>query len=247
MLYTQQVCFNMFRGFCFPQPGCWGSRAEVTKASVNMWLTDNCQCSMGWIKMEQREESTLTCWHVLLSAFQGGFNLFAPLWSDTTDTNAKRGRPFEREQVNFTPTVWRMGVPTARLHSRGEWDCCGSPGSGVSESSLLNQTNTVEFVLLLERRAEWQGCRAGPAVRGDTSGSKWDHPFTRGFILKLNLFRQTAADQLRWSSALTRFVSLDLSQSITKARKCHFFFFGVWIKCILQHILRQMLVFISFI
>lgn len=71
--------------------GLLGLKSWSDKGPVNVWLTDNCQSSMGWIKMERRPERTLTCWHVLLSAFQGGFNLFAPLWSDTTDRTAKWG------------------------------------------------------------------------------------------------------------------------------------------------------------
>lgn len=144
---------------------------------------------MGWIKTEHRTEHTLTCWHVLLSAFQGGFSLFALLWRDIRDTITKWGWLFLRWWVNFTPAVWVRAHQREwhQLHSQGEWGCCGSwGGSGVSESSVLNQTNTLEFLPLLVQRVEWQGCIAELPVSRDDSGSKCDHPWWHCLIWRLS-------------------------------------------------------------
>lgn len=133
---------------------------------------------MGWIKTERRTQRTLTCWHVLLSAFQGGFSLFAPLCSGRRRHNCQMGpTPLEMAGELYSRCLvydWH------RPHSLGEWGCRGSRGgSRVSESFVLNQTNTVEFLPLLVQKAEWQGRIAEVPVSRNHFGSKCDHPLPR--------------------------------------------------------------------
>lgn len=119
------------------QHSCWSSRPYLWshKGPVNVWLTDNCQRSMGRIKMELRTERTLTCWHVLLSAFQGGFSLFALLWRDRRD-NYWIGLTAEA-----VGELWSRRLGQDCLHSQGEGGYRSREGSGVSESlSLTKQT-----------------------------------------------------------------------------------------------------------
>lgn len=155
------------------------------KGLVNVWLTENCQCSMGWIKTKRRTERTLACWHVLLSAFQGGFSLFALLWSGRRETIVKWGWLFLRRRVNFTPTVW-VRTDTDFIPRVNEAAVDPGEVQGFSESSVLNQTNTVEFLPLLVQRVEWQGCIAEVPVSRDNSGSKWNHPSWHCLILTLS-------------------------------------------------------------
>lgn len=184
--HTQQVCFNMrTRGSALP--AALDGRAQDLKwqRNVNVWLTENCQCSMGWIKTERRTERTLACWHVLLSAFQGGFSLFALLWSGRRETIVKWGWLFLRRRVNFTPTVW-VRTDTDFIPRVNEAAVDPGEVQGFSESSVLNQTNTVEFLPLLVQRVEWQGCIAEVPVSRDNSGSKWNRPSWHCLILTLS-------------------------------------------------------------
>lgn len=92
-----------------------------------------------------------------------------------------------------------LGQDWHQLLSQGEWGCCGSwGGSGVSESSVLNQTNTVEFLPLLVQRVEWQGCIAEVPVSRNNSRSKCDHPLRHSIFrlshvayFKINLYKTT--------------------------------------------------------
>lgn len=162
---------------------CFSSIAAGTtwshKGLMNVWVTDNCQRTKGWIKTEHRTKRISTCWHVLLSAFQGGFSLFETQLLNGTDYSWDGG---------WNPTVL-LGT-WHQLYSQGERGCCGSwGGSGVSESSVLNQTNTLEFLPLLVQTAEWQGCIAELPVSRKDSRSKYDLHLSHCSILTLkNLF-----------------------------------------------------------
>lgn len=108
----------------------------------------------------------------------------------------------------------RLGWDWHCLLSQGEWGCCESwGGSGVSESSVLNQTNTVEFLLLLVWRVEWRGCIAELPVSRNDARSKCEYPLWHNSILRLSRVpyftkrrrhvKTIENDLLHWIRALT--------------------------------------------
>lgn len=166
------VFFVFVWGLCFSSIAAGAQKPSWShKGSVNVWLTDNCHRSMGRIKTEQRTQRSLTCWHVLLSAFQGGFSVLAPLCRDRRDNHwmgltilEAVGELYSQPSGPGLASFSRRGRQILSVRFRG------------FRESVLNQTNTVEFLPLLAQRFEWQGCGAELPVSPNDSGSKCDHP-----------------------------------------------------------------------
>ena len=119
-----------------------------------------------------------------------------------------------------------LGLTPASLSSQGEWGCCGSRGgSGVSESSVLNQTNTVEFLPLLVQRVEWQGCIAELPVSRDDSGSTCDHPVWHCLILRQSLIASFRIAAYRSTQIHTYIYSIRIFLLD------HMYWLNLWKKC----------------